>query len=442
MSQTTAWASWPSGDTETATLTHVVTAGDLGTTITNIATADSDQTGEDTDTNSIPVGAPALNITKTNDSTTTWADADSSGDLSVGDTITYTYTVTNTGTANLTNVTVEDDLLGAATLSDVAIDGVGFLAIGDTETATLTHVVTTDDLGTTITNIATADSDQTGEDTDTNSIPVGAPALNITKTNDLTTTWDDADSSGDLSVGDTITYTYEVTNTGGANLTNVTVEDDLLGAATLSDVAVDGVGFLAAGDTETATLTHVVTTDDLGTTITNIATADSDQTGEDTDTNSIPVGAPALNITKTNDSTTTWDDADSSGDLSVGDTITYTYEVTNTGGANLTNVTVEDDLLGAATLSDVAVDGVGFLAAGDTETATLTHVVTTDDLGTTITNIATADSDQTGEDTDTNSIPVGAPALNITKTKRLPDVDDADNSGDLSGATRSTTPIR
>src|SRR5207247_1899355 len=118
------------GDVETAMLSHVVVAGDLGTTITNIATASSDQAPDDTDTNSIDVPTPELNIVKTNDSTTTWVDADNSGDVSVGDTITYTYTVTNTGTANLTGVTVNDDLLGDATLSDVGGNGVGFLAPG------------------------------------------------------------------------------------------------------------------------------------------------------------------------------------------------------------------------------------------------------------------------------------------------------------------------
>ena len=41
-----------------------------------------------------------------------YADEDGSGDVSADDTLTYTITVTNTGTANLTNVTVDDDLTG------------------------------------------------------------------------------------------------------------------------------------------------------------------------------------------------------------------------------------------------------------------------------------------------------------------------------------------
>ena len=59
---------------------------------------------------------------------------------------------------------------------------------------------------------------------------------------------DDADGSGDVSVGDTITYTYTVTNTGTANLTGVGVLDTPLGAITLTDVAGNGVPFMAGGE--------------------------------------------------------------------------------------------------------------------------------------------------------------------------------------------------
>ena len=323
--------------------------------------------------------------------------------------------VENTGTANLTGVTVVDDLLGAATLSDVAGDGVGFLAVGAVETATLTYVIQASDLGTDIVNLAVADSDQSDPDDDTNTVPVPTPSLEITKSN----VNNDADGSGDVSVGDTITYTYVVENTGTANLTGVTVVDDLLGAATLSDVAGDGVGFLAVGAVETATLTYVIQASDLGTDIVNLAVADSDQSDPDDDTNTVPVPTPSLEITKSNVN----NDADGSGDVSVGDTITYTYVVENTGTANLTGVTVVDDLLGAATLSDVAGDGVGFLAVGAVETATLTYVIQASDLGTDIVNLAVADSDQSDPDDDTNTVPVPTPSLEITKSNVNNDAD-------------------
>jgi hypothetical protein len=52
---------------------------------------------------------------------------------------------------------------------------------------------------------------------------------------------------------------------------------------------------------------------------------------------------PSLNITKTNNSTSGWTDTDGSGDLSVGDIITYAYSVQNTGNVALTNITLSDN---------------------------------------------------------------------------------------------------
>ena len=415
------------GATATGTATYVIVPGDLGTTITNIAETDSDQDGPADDTSDVAVPSPSLNIVKTNALTT---DLDGSGDVSVGDTITYTFAVENTGGSNLTGVTVVDSPLGPVTLVDsVLANGLGFLVPGETEIGTLTYVVDVDDVTAgTIDNTATADSDQTGPDTDSNTIPVPSPSLNIVKTNALTT---DLDGSGDVSVGDTITYTFAVENTGGSNLTGVTVVDSPLGPVTLVDsVLANGIGFLVPGETEIGTLTYVVDVDDVTAgTIDNTATAGSDQTGPDTDSNTIPVPSPSLNIVKTNALTT---DLDGSGDVSVGDTITYTFAVENTGGSNLTGVTVVDSPLGPVTLVDsVLANGIGFLVPGETEIGTLTYVVDVDDVTAgTIDNTATAGSDQTGPDTDSNTIPVPSPSLSIVKTNAL--TTDLDGSGDVS----------
>ena len=76
--------------------------------------------------------------------------------------------------------------------------------------------------------------------------------------------------------------------------------------ATLVDsVLANGAGTLAVGEIETATLTYVIDSDDLGNDIVNIATADSDQTGEATDTNTVPVPNPGLSIVKSNNSDAT-----------------------------------------------------------------------------------------------------------------------------------------
>jgi len=79
------------------------------------------------------------------------------------------------------------------------------------------------------------------------------------------------------------------------------------------------------------------------------------------------------------------------------------------GVTDLTGVTLVDDKLGLVMLSDVAGDGVSFIAAGDAETATASYVVQESDLGTDIVNVATADSDQTEPDTDSATVTVPAP---------------------------------
>ena len=251
--------------------------------------------------------------------------------------------------------------------------------------------------------------------------PVGEPSKTIEKTY----VNDDADGSGDVSVGDTITYTYKVTNTGTANLTGVGVLDTPLGAITLSDVAGNNVDFMAPGDVETGTATYMVQASDLGGSIDNTVVASSDQAPNAEDDVSIDVPTPSKTIEKTYVN----DDADGSGDVSVGDTITYTYKVTNTGTANLTGVGVLDTPLGAITLSDVAGNNVDFMAPGDVETGTATYMVQASDLGGSIDNTVVASSDQAPNAEDDVSIDVPTPKLAILK--QFVDFVDNDGNGEI-----------
>ena len=407
-------------------VTYVVTPADVvAGEINNIGTGDSDQTPPVDDPEVVPVPSPSLTTDKALLSN---ADEDGSLDVSAGDTLTYRITVTNNGSANLTNVTVDDNLTGTVDAACAAL-----LAPTESCFVDVTYVVTPADVvAGEINNIGTGDSDQTPPVDDPEVVPVPSPSLTIVKTNNSLSDFIDADSSGDVSPGDTITYTYEVENTGTANLTNVTVSDDRLGAITLTTGLTDIDGDLvaddlAAGATATGTADYVVQPGDLGGDIVNVATADSDQTDPDTDTNTVPVPNPSLTIVKTNNSLSDFIDADSSGGVSPGDTITYSYTVENTGTANLTNVTVTDDQLGVITLTtgltDIDGDTVADdLAAGATATGTADYVVQPGDLGGDIVNIATADSDQTDPETDTNTVPVPSGGVSMTKlTNGVPD---------------------
>jgi plastocyanin len=179
-------------------------------------------------------------------------------------------------------------------------------------------------------------------------------------------------------VGDTITYTYTITNNGDITISDISLEDDKLGP--ISDNIT-----LAPGGNVTATATYTVSEGDLEQgSIVNNATA----TGTDPDGNTVtandtatveltsppPDEVPAIEVTKSADKTA----------ASAGDNITYTYVVTNTGNVTANNVTLEDDKLGEL------MSGVTLLP-GESVTTTATYEIKTSDFWKfkPITNIAT-----------------------------------------------------
>ena len=393
--------------------TYVVTAADVANgSITNTATADSDQTGpvEDDETTRVP--SPLLGIDKP---APTNADDDGSGDVSEGDTLTYTITATNTGTSVLTNIDVVDDRItptGGTTPCALIVPGGTCTLVG-------TYVVTALDVAAgEVVNTATADSDQTGPSSDDEVTPVAQPELAIDKP--VPTNTDD-DSSGDVSEGDTLTYTITATNTGGATLTNVVVSDDII----TPTAGTTPCPVVPPGGTCTLVGTYVVSAaDTLAGRVDNVATADSDQTGPVTDEVTVPIAGAELSIDKPAPAN---DDADGSGDVSAGDTLTYTITATNSGAANLTEVTVSDDLITPTGGSTPC----ALLLPNESCTLVGTYLVTPADITAgSILNTATADSVQTDAVTDDELTPVPSPSLVVDKP--APVNADEDGSGDVS----------
>ena len=108
-----------------------------------------------------------------------------------GETLNYTITVANTGNTTLTGVVVTDPNADAGSIvrgADVVGDNDALLEVGETWAYTAAHTVTQAEIDSNgggdgdIDNMATADSDQTGPDTDDATVPVAqTPALNIVK---------------------------------------------------------------------------------------------------------------------------------------------------------------------------------------------------------------------------------------------------------------------
>ena len=305
---------------------------DAGGDVVNIASAESDEvTTPVTATVTTPVdpAAPALDIVKL---APTNADEDGSGTVSVGDTLTYTITATNTGNLDQTDVEVTDPLITPNTTTCANVP------VGGTCVLTGTYVVQSSDAGVNIVNTAEASSNEVPTPVDaTQTTPVPAtPLIDIVKT--LTNNADE-DSSGTVSIGDTLTYTIVATNDGNITLNNVVVTDNLItpNSNTCATVAT-GANCILTG-------TYVVTTADEGGNVVNTASAVSDETPTpmtDSVTTPVDAGILALDIDKT---LTLNADEDGSGTVSIGDTLTYTIVATNSGNLGQSNVVVSDNLI-------------------------------------------------------------------------------------------------
>ena len=160
------------------------------------------------------------------------------------------------------------------------------------------------------------------------------PDIKIVKTHDV---------CGDcVKIGDTITYTYTVTNTGETTLHSITVTDDKLGSISLNATTLEPEEY-AIG-----TATYTVTENDLPGPITNTATAtgyDSQQnqvTDQDTQTIEICTPQPDISIEKY----VKLDCQEYQKEITanIGDTATFKIIVNNTGDRTLYDIIVEDQL--------------------------------------------------------------------------------------------------
>src|SRR5690625_1199141 len=299
-----------------------------------------------------------------------------SGVLSAdGTSIEYTFTVTNTGNVTLTNVVIDDAKLG---ISGQLINP-STLAPDQEGTYTTTYMVTQADLdaGVVENTATTTGTPPVGDNVtagDDENIPLGQdPSISLLKEGVLD--------------GEEIIYTFTVQNTGNVTLTDVVVNDVMLS----NDAIAVNPSTLAPDESGTATATYTVTQADLDAGIVeNTATA----TGKDPEEN---------DVTDEDDEDVELErDADiqlvKSGVLSEdGNTIEYTFTVTNTGNVTLTDVEVNDAMLS----NDAIAVNPSILAPGATGTASVTYTVTQADLDAgVVENTATA----TGKDPEDNDV--------------------------------------
>ncbi|UGS26861.1 DUF11 domain-containing protein [Microbacterium resistens] len=362
------------GQSVTATATYALTQADIDAgAVHNAATATgTPPTGgpvDDGDAHDVLLPQlPGLDLVKTGT-----LDGAGAGAGAVGDVVTFAFTATNTGNVTLTGVGISDELPGLSEIAYTWPGEAGVLAPGEHVTATATYALTQADVDAGgVDNVAMATGNPpAGEpvsDEDDVTVPVApGAAIELRKTSSL-------DRGAGSVAGDRVTYSFTATNTGSATLTGVSISDELAGLSEIVYTWPGAAGVLAPGESVTATATYTLTQADVdagsvrnhalvtGTPLEGQPVQDDDEV-----TTPLPQRA-AVDIVKT-------------GKLS-GDTITYTFLVTNTGTVTLAGVEITDKLSGLSAITYGRWPGeAGVLAPGESVAATATYAVTGADRG-------------------------------------------------------------
>src|SRR5699024_3384712 len=313
---------------------------------------------------------PEIQLVKTGESTSEYG----KDVIETGKDINYTFEITNTGILPLKDITLTDELPGMSEFTYETLNGEPFtgdiaeliLQPGDVLVATASYEVAQEDFnhgqvdnhaevkGTSTVpepdqypEMAPFEEEEVTDDDDASVPGELEPSISLTKT---------ADKENVTEAGETITYTFEATNTGNTTLTDVTLTDDMLGG----DITLEKKT-LNPGESTTATATYDVTQEDINAgDIVNEAdvegtpppayTENPDNPDKVTDEDDETVEAnqtSEIELVK---------EADKE-ELVEGETITYTFTATNTGNTTLTQVEITDILDGISDIDYLTVNG-------------------------------------------------------------------------------------
>jgi len=401
------------GASAVVTGTYTITETDMfAGEYVNTATATggyNDETVEATDTVTVDVidADPSISLVKSTD--------DVAPDL--GETVTYTFTVTNTGNVTLYGVGLED----ATAVFAAGDDEIGTMLPGATATRTAERIVTEDDLWTgSMYNQATA----TGYD-QMQSMVTSSSALTIdtADVNPELTMLKEVNTEGGVDLGDTVDYTITVTNSGNVTLFDVTVQDEKAEGLTNEG----NIGTMVPGQVAVLYGTYTITEADIWYGLVENTAAGSGLTAEEgvvtaessTEFNTADIN-PGVSITKSSDTET-------AQVLLIGETVTYTFEVTNTGNVTIEEVTITDSAIGYD--ETVSVD----LAPGESVVIALTGSYTIQEIDSfegSFTNVAqvvgyAGSGEYSSEPADSNEVTVlvqaAEPMISITKEALLED---------------------
>jgi uncharacterized repeat protein (TIGR01451 family) len=362
--------------------------------------------------------AQALQLTKSAAVT----DVNGNGSTDLGDRIQWSFLVKNTGTVTLNTLAINDAKAGATTCPVTTLAP----NASTTCTATAPYVISQADVDAgVVNNTATATTKNpsgvtvTSNSSSTTTPVVQSSALQLTKSAVVT----DVNGNGVNDLGDRITWSFLVKNTGTTTVTSVAVSDGVAGAVSCPATT------LAPGASTTCTAAaHTVSQTDVDNgVVSNVAVAtgknpaNATVTSNTSRTDTAITRTSALLLVKH----ATVNDVNGSFKTDLGDTIAWTFQLTNNGTTTLTGVAVNDPTSGAVSCPTTT------LAPGASTTCTAAaHTVTQADVDAgTVNNTATATSTDSGGATVTSSpssttTPVNQVAtLTLTKSAAVTDVD-------------------
>ncbi|WIV59744.1 DUF7507 domain-containing protein [Amycolatopsis nalaikhensis] len=270
---------------------------------------------------------PALTVT--NDATP--------AQVRAGDTVTFTIAVTNAGDVPLTDVSIADSRTPACAQT------IGTLPPGALQRHSCTVTAGTDNFATSTTATGTDPTKRQVSATDDASYTVQHPALAIT-----------ASTHGPFRQGDTVPFTITVTNTGDVPLTAIAVTGEPACAKKFDK--------LEPGAAQKYDCATTAPADDVVSTAKATATPPIGPPVTAETSATVDVIHPAVKLTKDPKPAT----------VRIGDDVTFTITVTNTGDVPLTELSIVDE--------DACAKKFGSLAPQATQTYTCTRKAPDDDF--------------------------------------------------------------
>lgn len=399
------------GQTETCTGSYIVTQADMDRgTITNTVTASG--TSPDGSTVTAPpfsatvrvIQNATLSLRKSADLTT----VDYAGQI-----INYTFRIINTGNVTLTDIVITDDFTlpaGPNPVLDCSLSAQ--LAPGQQISCTAMYTATQSDIDNgRIFNVATVNGKTLDNQTITASATLTVnvfeiPALTLIKT---------ANPNTVSNIGDTIDYSFTITNTGNVTLTDIEITDTFTTPANPPLSISCSSMTIAPGETITCIASYIVTQADIDNgSIQNVATVNGRTPNHTpvTSSSSATVNISqiaSLSLAKTATPATV---------SNAGQTINYSFQVTNTGNVRLHDIMIADTFVSPAS-PPLSINCPSMtIAPGETTTCTASYIVTQADIDKgSIQNTATA-SGLTPSDAPVTSFPSSA-TVNVSQTAGL-----------------------